>query len=299
MEQRHPLRALRARHAAVTIVALPSPGTGPVPSMSESSLDATRDAGSVLRWFRYLYRVPLLLMHLSICLPITMLCVVAPPLARIRTGRDDTLDELMIRWWQGNLMRIFGFRLRRFGTPLPGATLFVANHVSWVDISMLHSQRVMGFVAKREIAGWPLVGWLATKGQTIFHQRGNTESLGGVLQEMLLRLQSGKPVGVFPEGRTRGGTEVGPFHARIFQAAVEAGVPVQPVALRYGERGNAQAVVAFGERESFFANIVRLLGEPSRLAEVHFLEPIRALDIEGRRRLADTSRQRIIAAMES
>ncbi|WP_326519973.1 lysophospholipid acyltransferase family protein [Xanthomonas arboricola] len=299
MEQRHPLWALRAGHAAVTIVALPSPGTGPVPSMSESSLDATRDAGSVLRWFRYLYRVPLLLMHLSICLPITMLCVVAPPLASIRTGRDDTLDELMIRWWQGNLMRIFGFRLRRFGTPLPGATLFVANHVSWVDISMLHSQRVMGFVAKREIAGWPLVGWLATKGQTIFHQRGNTESLGGVLQEMLLRLQSGKPVGVFPEGRTRGGTEVGPFHARIFQAAVEAGVPVQPVALRYGERGNAQAVVAFGERESFFANIVRLLGEPSRLAEVHFLEPIRALDIEGRRRLADTSRQRIIAAMES
>ncbi len=267
--------------------------------MSESSLDATRDAASVLRWFRYLYRVPLLLAHLSICLPITMLCVVAPPLARIRTGRDDTLDELMIRWWQGNLMRIFGFRLRRFGTPLPGATLFVANHVSWVDISMLHSQRVMGFVAKREIAGWPLVGWLATKGQTIFHQRGNTESLGGVLQEMLLRLCSGKPVGVFPEGRTRGGTEVGPFHARIFQAAVEAGVPVQPVALRYGERGNAQAVVAFGERESFFANIVRLLGEPSRLAEVHFLEPIRALDIEGRRRLADTSRQRIIAAMES
>ncbi|WP_435003662.1 lysophospholipid acyltransferase family protein [Xanthomonas arboricola] len=299
MEERHPRRALRAGHAAVTIVALPSPGTGPVPSMSESSLDATRDAGSVLRWFRYLYRVPLLLVHLSICLPITMLCVVAPPLARIRTGRDDTLDELMIRWWQGNLMRIFGFRLRRFGTPLPGATLFVANHVSWVDISMLHSQRVMGFVAKREIAGWPLVGWLATKGQTIFHQRGNTESLGGVLQEMLLRLRSGKPVGVFPEGRTRGGTEVGPFHARIFQAAVEAGVPVQPVALRYGERGNAQAVVAFGERESFFANIVRLLGEPSRLAEVHFLEPIRALDIEGRRRLADTSRQRIIAAMES
>ncbi|WP_181097808.1 lysophospholipid acyltransferase family protein [Xanthomonas arboricola] len=299
MEQRHPRRGLRAGHAAVTIVALPSPGTGPVPSMSESSLDATRDAASVLRWFRYLYRVPLLLVHLSICLPITMLCVVAPPLARIRTGRDDTLDELMIRWWQGNLMRIFGFRLRRFGTPLPGATLFVANHVSWVDISMLHSQRVMGFVAKREIAGWPLVGWLATKGQTIFHQRGNTESLGGVLQEMLLRLRSGKPVGVFPEGRTRGGTEVGPFHARIFQAAVEAGVPVQPVALRYGERGNAQAVVAFGERESFFANIVRLLGEPSRLAEVHFLEPIRALDIEGRRRLADTSRQRIIAAMES
>ncbi|MFL8002421.1 lysophospholipid acyltransferase family protein [Xanthomonas vasicola] len=299
MEQRRPLPALRGSHAAVTMVALPSPVTGSVRRMSESSLYATRDAGGALRLLRYLYRVPLLLLHVCLCLPVTVLCVMAPPLARIRVGHDDTLDELMIRWWQGNLMRVFGFRLRHFGTPLPGATLFVANHVSWVDISMLHSQRVMGFVAKREIAGWPLVGWLATKGQTIFHQRGNTESMGGVLQEMLLRLQSGKPVGVFPEGRTRSGTEVGLFHARIFQAAVEAGVPVQPVALRYGVRGSAQAVVAFGERESFFANIVRLLGEPSRLAEVHFLEPIRALDIEGRRRLADISRQRIIAAMES
>ncbi|HYG07524.1 MAG TPA: lysophospholipid acyltransferase family protein [Stenotrophomonas sp.] len=267
--------------------------------MSESSLPATREAGGTLRWFRYLYRVPLLLLHVLIGLPPTMACIVVPALARIRIGADDTLEQWMIRWWQGNLMRVFGFRLRRIGTPLAGPTLFVANHVGWVDISILHSQRVMGFVAKREIAGWPLVGWMAARGQTIFHQRGSTESLGGVLQLMVERLRGGKSVGVFPEGRTRGGQEVGPFHARIFQAAVEAGVPVQPVALRYGERGNAQTVVAFGPRESFAANLVRLLGEPSRLAEVHFLEPIAVHDVEGRRRIAETSRARIVAAMES
>lgn len=266
--------------------------------MSESSLPATREAGGTLRWFRYLYRVPLLVLHVLLGLSVTMTCVVVTPLARIRLGADDTLDQAMIRWWQGNLMRIFGFRLRRFGTPLPGATLFVANHVSWIDISILHSQRVMGFVAKREIAGWPLVGWLAARGQTIFHQRGSTESLGGVLQEMVVRLRSGKSVGVFPEGRTRGGHEVGPFHARIFQAAVEAQVPVQPVALRYGEHGNAQTIVAFGARESFFANFLRLLGEPSRVAEVHFLQPLSVQDVEGRRRIAETSRDRIVAAME-
>jgi 1-acyl-sn-glycerol-3-phosphate acyltransferase len=117
------------------------------------------------------------------------------------------------------------------------------------------------------------------------------------MEEMRLRLVQGKAVGVFPEGRTRGGQEVGPFHARIFQAAVEAGVPVQPVALRYGERGDAQTVVAFGPGESFFANFVRLLGEPPRRAEVHFLEPIASADLEGRRRIAETSRARIVAAM--
>ncbi|HEY0334443.1 MAG TPA: lysophospholipid acyltransferase family protein [Stenotrophomonas sp.] len=268
--------------------------------MSESSLPATRDAGGTLRWLRFLYRLPLLLLHVLIGLPLTMACIVVPVLAPIPVGRGgDTLEQVMIRWWQGTLMRIFGFRLRRFGTPLTGATLFVANHVCWVDISVLHSQRVMGFVAKREIAGWPVVGWMAARGQTIFHQRGSTESLGGVLQVMVERLRAGRSVGVFPEGRTRGGEEIGPFHARIFQAAVDAQVPVQPVALRYGVRGNAQTVVAFGPREGFFANFLRLLGEPARVAEVHFLAPIVVQDVEGRRRIAETSRSRIIEAMES
>lgn len=265
--------------------------------MSDSSLSLRRESG-VLRSLRYLYRVPLLLLHVVLGLPPTLLCVMVAPLAVLPVG-DETLGYRMIRWWQGTLMHIFGFRLQRIGTPHPGATLFVANHVSWADISMLHSQRMMGFVAKAEIAGWPLVGWLAGRGETIFHRRGNTESLGGVLQAMEQRLRAGRSVGVFPEGRTRGGQEVGPFHARIFQAAVETDTPVQPVALRYGERGDAQTRVAFAPGESFFGNFLRLLGDPPRRAEVHFLEPIGAHDVEGRRRIAEISRARIVAAMNS
>jgi 1-acyl-sn-glycerol-3-phosphate acyltransferase len=78
---------------------------------------------------------------------------------------------------------------------------------------------------------------------------------------------------------------------------VEANVPVQPVALRYGEGGDAQTVVAFGPTENFAQNFLRLLGEPARVADVIFLEPILPGDAEGRRRLADTARSRIIAAM--
>lgn len=251
--------------------------------------------GGVARVCRYLYRVPLLLVHLLVFLPLTLLGMLVP-WDVLRVGQEPFAYKV-VNWWSAGLMWIFGFRLVRIGQPLRGAVLFVANHVSWVDICMLHSQRMMGFVAKREIAGWPVVGWLAARGQTIFHQRGSTESLGGVLQEMIARLHEGKAVGVFPEGRTRGGHDVGPFHARIFQAAVETGVPVQPVALRYGEQGDAQALVAFAARESFFGNFLRLLGEPARRAEVHFLAPIAGTDLEGRRRIAETSRMRIIAAM--
>ncbi|BDU14988.1 lysophospholipid acyltransferase family protein [Lysobacter auxotrophicus] len=249
------------------------------------------------RALRYLVRVPLLLWHVFVDLPLTLLTT-TPLTQNVRIG-DEPLDHRAIRAWSAGLMWIFGFRLRRIGTPLPGAAMFVANHVSWIDIETLHSQRMMGFVAKREIASWPVVGWLASRGETIFHSRGSTESLGGVLHEMLARLREGRSIGVFPEGGTRGGREIGPFHARIFLAAVEAGVPVQPVALRYGEHGDAQHVVAFQPGESFLANFLRLLGEPPRLAEVHFLEPILPAQTEGRRRIADTARMRILEAMKS
>jgi 1-acyl-sn-glycerol-3-phosphate acyltransferase len=249
----------------------------------------------LVRSLRYLYRVPLLLWHLLVDLPLVLL-LMSPLTGRLQVG-GRRLEHRLSEAWSAGLLRIFGFRLRSFGMPLPGATVFVANHVSWVDIVMLHSQRAMGLVAKHEIARWPLVGWMAQRGGTIFHRRGSTESLGGVLHEMRARLHAGHSVGVFPEGRTRDGQEVGPFHARIFLAAVEAGVPVQPVALRYGERGDAQTMVAFQPGEHFFGNFLRLLGEPARPAEVHFLEPIAANEAEGRRRIAELARERIVAAM--
>ncbi len=248
-----------------------------------------------MRWLRYGYRVPLLLWHVLVDLPLAMLLVTRLT-AGIQVG-GERLDYRVIRIWSAGMMRVFGFRLRRIGTPSPGATLFVANHVSWVDIVALHSQRMMGLVAKREIASWPLVGWMATRGETIWHQRGDSESMGGVLQQMMQRLSTGHSVGVFPEGRTRDGHALGPFHARIFLAGVEANVPVQPVALRYGAGGSAQAIVAFQPRETFVGNLLRLLGEPARIADICFLEPIPPGSAEGRRRIAGLARERIAEAM--
>ena len=258
--------------------------------------ESTHTAAGALRVLRYCWRVPFLLLHVLVLLPLTVV-LISLPTAGLRWG-GGRLDDRLIRAWSAGLMRVFGFQLHRSGVPLAGATLFVANHVSWTDIVLLHSQRMMGFVAKREIAGWPVVGWMAGRAETIFHQRGNTESLGGVLHEMLARLRAGRSVAVFPEGRTRDGREIGPFHARIFLAAVESGAPVQPVALRYGVHGDAQATVAFQPGEHFLGNFLRLLGEPARRAEVHFLAPILPADIEGRRGIAELARERIVAAME-
>lgn len=253
----------------------------------------TRDP---LRAARYAVRLPLLLLHVVIGLPIVLLLI--NPVTRRWIVAGERVDHRAIRVWSAALLRIFGWRTTRVGTPLPGAALFVANHVSWLDIVLTHSQRVVGFVAKSEISRWPLVGWVARRGGTIYHRRGNTESLAGVLHLMVERLQGGEAVGVFPEGGANRGDTVKTFHARIFQAAVVAQVPVQPVALRYGKGGSAQTIIAFGEDENFVQNVWRVLGEPARVAEVHFLEPL-SPDVDGRRKLAEGSRERILAAMHS
>lgn len=249
-----------------------------------------------LRPWRYLWRLPLLV--LSVMLAVLMGVLVLNDLvARIRIG-GLRWDHRAIRWWSGLLLRVFGIRVRQIGTPQPGGTLFVANHVNWLDIIVLHSRHMMGFVAKAEIARWPLIGWLATRGETIYHHRGNADSMRGVMHQMAQRLADGCAVAAFPEGRTTDGRALATFHARIFAPAQVAGALVQPVALRYGERGCAQSRIAFAAGEHFIGNLWRLLGEPARIAEVHFLAPI-APDAGGRRELAMQARAAIDAAMAS
>ncbi|MBO9661387.1 lysophospholipid acyltransferase family protein [Dokdonella sp.] len=247
-----------------------------------------------LRRLRYLVRVPLLVLHGLIAVPLALLAL-NPLAARLRIGAD-TFEKAMIRWWSGRLVRIFGFRIRRFGEPLPGAVLYVANHVSWLDIELMHSQRPVNFVAKSEIARWPFVGWLAARAGTIFHRRGSTDSLASVMATVVERLRAGNPVGVFPEGGSGHGDKVGTFHARIFQTALDADVPVQPVALRYGRDGRQDPGVPFGVKESFFANFLRVLGGPPLDAEIHYLEPV-APTPDARRRMAEESRARIVQVL--
>jgi 1-acyl-sn-glycerol-3-phosphate acyltransferase len=248
-----------------------------------------------MRPLRYLWRVPLLLLHILFGIVVCAL-LLSWAGGVMKNGREP-LAPRMIRAWSTGLMRIFGLRSVRIGQPLQDPVLFVANHTSWIDIELLHSQRAACFVAKAEIAGWPLVGWLAASGGTIFHRRGSNHSLASVMQVMVERLRAGRSVAVFPEGGTGHNGVLKVFHARILQAALDADVPVQPVALRFVREGKRQIDAGFRDHESFLQNFLRMLGGAPMDAEVHFLEPVPA-SAEGRRRMADQARERIAAALE-
>lgn len=245
---------------------------------------------------RLFYRVPLLLVHLLIGTPVTVLC--QGPKGRSILLRGEPLAERLSCWWSRVICLIFGIRRKLDGEFHPGAQLVAGNHISWLDIALLHSFAAMGFVAKAEIDGWPLLGTLARAGGSVFHRRGSHDSASGVAAQMIARLGENRKVTIFPEGGILPGHGVKLFHARLFAAAIEANKPVQPVMLRYLRDGSRYDEITFLPDENFVANFMRLLMQKSCLAEVRVLPLI---DSAGKRRrqLANEAEHMVREAFES
>ncbi len=193
---------------------------------------------------------------------------------------------------------LFGVRVKLTGTPVNGSVLFAANHISWLDIPVLHTGCAMGFVGKAEIDEWPIFRHIARVGGTIFHQRGCQDSAADVMLAMEQRLQQGRAVAIFPEGGIKPGSSVRVFHARMFKPAVDVGCLVQPAMIRYMRKGRRDDDFSFREGESMIKNISRILARPGVTAEVHYLPAMSAAG-KPRRELAEASRAAVISSYES
>lgn len=246
--------------------------------------------------WRLFYRVPWLLLHLCIGLPLTLLSFI--PQGRAIKIRGRGINEIMQARWSSGLCRIFGIVRRVQGAFVTGPALIAANHISWLDIQVLHSISPMGFVAKAEIERWPLAGWVAQFGDTVFHHRGSHDSASNVADTMRQRLDAGRKVAIFAEGGILPGDGVKRFHARLFGAAIESAKPVQPVMLRYQRAGRPYPEITFLPREHFMANFFRLLRQPACVAEVSILPPI-VPQGKQRRELASDAQSAVTAAFEA
>jgi len=196
------------------------------------------------------------------------------------------------------LVWLFGVRVKFRGTPANGPVLFAANHISWLDIPVLHTGCAMGFVGKAEIDDWPVFRHIARVGGTIFHQRGSQDSAADVMSAMEQRLRQDRAVAIFPEGGIKPGSSVRVFHARMFKPAVEVGCLVQPAMIRYMRKGRRDDDFSFRKGESMLKNFGRILARPGVIAEVHYLPALSAAG-KPRRELADASRAAVISSYES
>lgn len=185
------------------------------------------------------------------------------------------------RLWSSTLLRICGIRVRTHGRrPIRAPQLIVSNHVSWIDIVVINSVRPSSFVAKSEVRGWPVVGWLVAGAGTVFIERSRRHAVRDVVAALRTRFADGEPVGLFPEGTTSDGSGLLPFYASLLEPGLATGVPIQPVALRFCHHGQRSALAAFIGDDTFFANVWRVLGTSGLSIDVLFLPPI-ATQVDG------------------
>jgi 1-acyl-sn-glycerol-3-phosphate acyltransferase len=213
------------------------------------------------------------------------------------------LRERLVRRWSARLLRICRVEVER-GEGAHGRqtalehALIVSNHISWLDIFVINSLHPCRFVAKAEIRAWPVLGWLVAQAGTVFIARGNRRDLRHIFKGLVDALAQHQRVAFFPEGTTASQGSLLPFHANLFEAAIDARVAVQPVALAYLDRaGGWHPAVDYTGDTTFVDSIFRIMkGDPVR-ARLACLAPI---DTQGahRRELAKAAHDAIGAALQ-
>lgn len=153
--------------------------------------------------------------------------------------------------------------------------MFLANHVSWVDIHALNSILPLQFIAKSDINNWPIFGYLARKSGTIFINRNSRKDTSRIVETTAQHLAAGGNVGFFPEGTTTDGTTLGHFKSSIVQAAINANAPLHPVAIRYPlPDGGVNTRMAYAGDTGFGESMMNILKLKRPVMELHFLEKI-------------------------
>jgi 1-acyl-sn-glycerol-3-phosphate acyltransferase len=250
-------------------------------------VDATPpDVGRAVRFLRYVALISVVLVTAAIAAPVRL--VPAGP-------RRRRAACLILRYAARATLAILGVRVD-VPVRLPRErALVVANHVSWLDIVALLAcdpGRRMRLVAKVEVAGWPVIGRLATIVGTVFIDRNRPRGLPATVADVRRALVAGDVVVVFAEGTTCCGVHRAPFRPAMFQAAVDAEVRVVPVTIRYTDpHGAISTAAAFLGEETLVASLGRVTGRRGMRIGVRpgaVLHPTPGAD---RRRLAMVAEQ--------
>jgi 1-acyl-sn-glycerol-3-phosphate acyltransferase len=240
-------------------------------------------AMGALHWLRAAWRLARVACHVA-CGLATVL-VLFPWLGR-------RAREACIGRWSRGIFRALGIEWRSHGQPHAGARLIVANHVSWLDIMAIHASCPEArFVAMAEVQQWPLVPLLVRSARTIFLQRRRLRDLRRAVHDAATALRAGDTVAVFPEGVVSDGQGTARFHGNLLQAAIDAAVPVQAVALCYidacsADAGRASDAPLFTGNITLAQSLWRLACADALVLHVHALPTRAAPHTQHRRAIA-------------
>ncbi|MBK6650578.1 MAG: 1-acyl-sn-glycerol-3-phosphate acyltransferase [Betaproteobacteria bacterium] len=210
---------------------------------------------------------------------------------------DEARKSLKVQAWSVRMLHIMGISLDVQGdVPQHGPLLLVANHISWLDILVLHASRHCRFVSKADVQHWPLIGTLAQGCGTLFVERESRRDAMRVVHHMADALRSGDMLAIFPEGTTSDGIGTLPFHANLFQAAISAHAPVQAIGLTYLDAqsgGQSHATDYIGDT-SLLSSVWATVTAKPLCARVNFGPHLAAQGLD-RRTLAALAREQVTA----
>ena len=185
-----------------------------------------RVRGQNLRQLLACRRVLAALLFTPLCCVLQAILLVTPGPGRV----------LFAAFYWASIARLLGLHVRVVGDParrLDRPLIYVCNHASWLDIPALGGNLHACFVAKDDVAGWPIVGTIARLGRTLFVSRSR-QGIGRERDQMQQRLAAGDDLILFPEGTSSDGSRVLPFHSSFFAAAYGEAEPlIQPVSVVY------------------------------------------------------------------
>lgn len=233
------------------------------------------DVPSLMPFIRRLIRIPLLSVHVVLGVLVINLCVMFDRVTR-RPLHQGVARQAQV-FWCHSICLLMGVRIRRSGQPMQQPPVLIAcNHVSWLDILVVAASWEVSFLSKSEVRHWPGVGAVATGLGTLYIERGKRDASLQTIRLMSDRLQENSRVLFFPEGTTNGGETLLPFRPRLFQSAMNAGVPVQPLTIRYVRRRDGRVCDAapFVDQQPLLSHVIRLAGEPGIDALLTVGEPV-------------------------
>lgn len=219
------------------------------------------------------------------------LSVVPAHLATALLGKRDVVPPLFLRW----MGRACGLQVRCVGKPRPGA-LFLANHVSWLDILALAGASRSMFVAHAGLSTNPALKWLCAQNFTVFITRDRRGSVAKQVQQVRDALHHHRPLTIFPEATTNDGTALLPFRSSLLSAVEPLAheVPVQPVALEYHDA----AGIAWVGAEPGLANFRRIVRRKGRIGlTIHFLEPLAGDALRDRKTMTAAAQSAVATAL--